>query len=404
MDTSTESKRALIIVDLQPDFLPGGPLGVPGGTEIIAIVLELMSRFEIVVATQDWHPRDHGSFAANHPGRSPGEVIDLHGLQQILWPVHCVQASDGAQLVPQLRARETELDAVFRKGTDPQIDSYSGFFDNGHRKSTGLAQWLAERGVSSVAVCGLALDYCVKFTALDALELGLETYLIRDATRAVNLQPGDDARALEAILAAGGKVIDSAAVLGEPVAAMRPTNQTFPEPELIAEGKWLRLLRRGRWEYAQRTVGGTAALIVALTEADELILIEQARPAIAAMCIELPAGLVGDNAGSEHEAPELAAARELEEETGYAPTRLEQVAHGTSTAGLSDERLIFFVADRVKKVGPGGGDAHEDITVHLVPLAEVEAWLHAQQLAGRVIDLKIWSGLYFAHRAVAARR
>lgn len=177
----------------------------------------------------------------------------------------------------------------------------------------------------------------------------------------------------------------------------------FPEPTLIAEGKWLRLLRRGRWEYAQRTVGGTAALIVALTEADELILIEQPRQPIAAMCIELPAGLVGDHAGTEDEAPELAAARELEEETGYTPDRLEQVAQGTSTAGLSDERLIFYVAHGVKKTGPGGGDEHEDITVHLVPLAEVETWLSAQEQTGRVIDLKIWAGLYFARRAVAAR-
>ncbi|KIG14192.1 Nicotinamidase [Enhygromyxa salina] len=396
---TTPSKRALIIVDLQPDFLPGGPLGVQGGDEIIPTVIELMSRFEIVVATQDWHPADHGSFAANHPGRSPGEVIDLDGLPQVLWPVHCVQDTEGAQLVPQLRASSAKLDAVFRKGTDKQIDSYSGFFDNGHRKPTGLAQWLAEQGVGSVAVCGLALDYCVKFTALDALERGLETTLIRDATRAVNLQPGDDARAIEAITAAGGKVVDSAAILGEPRAGM----QDFPEQELIAEGKWLRLVRRGRWEYCQRTVGGTAALIVAVTDDNELILIEQPRPAVAGMCIELPAGLVGDHAGSEDEAPELAAARELEEETGYTPTRLEMVAQGTSTPGLSDEHLIFYVAHGVTKTGPGGGDDHEDITVHLVPLDQVEAWIAAQQAAGRVIDLKIWSGLYFARRAAAAR-
>ena len=210
---STNSKQALIIVDLQPDFLPGGPLGVPGGDEIIPVVLELMSRFDIVVATQDWHPADHGSFAVHHEGRSPGEVIDLHGLQQVLWPVHCVQDTDGAQLIPQLRAPEAKLAAVFRKGTDPQIDSYSGFFDNGHRKPTGLAAWLAERSVNSVAVCGLALDYCVKFTALDALELGLDTTLIRDATRAVNLQPNDGQRAVQVIRAAGGKVVDSTQLL-----------------------------------------------------------------------------------------------------------------------------------------------------------------------------------------------
>lgn len=181
-------------------------------------------------------------------------------------------------------------------------------------------------------------------------------------------------------------------------------NPEFPEPTLIAEGKWLRLLKRGRWEYAQRTVGGTAALIIAVTDNDELILIEQPRLPVAAMCIELPAGLVGDHAGTEDEAPELAAARELEEETGYTPARLEQVAHGPSSPGLSDERLIFYLAHGVKKTGPGGGDEHEDITVHLVPLDRVEAWLGEQEQAGRVIDVKVWSGLYFARRAVTARR
>lgn len=208
-------KHALIIVDLQPDFLPGGPLGVPEGDAVVAVVTELMSRFDVVVATQDWHPADHGSFAANHEGRSPGEVLDLHGLSQILWPVHCVEDSAGAQLVPELRAREDQLAAVFRKGTDKTIDSYSGFFDNGKRKATGLGEWLKQQGVGAVAVCGLALDYCVKFTALDALELGLETTLIRDATRAVELAPGDGERAIAAILAAGGRVVDSSELLQE---------------------------------------------------------------------------------------------------------------------------------------------------------------------------------------------
>jgi nicotinamidase/pyrazinamidase len=207
------AKRALIIVDLQPDFLPGGPLGVNEGDRIIPVVIELLQQFDLVVATQDWHPRDHGSFAANHADRSPGEVIELDGLTQILWPVHCVQDSAGAQLVPALLERE--LAAVFRKGTDRSIDSYSGFFDNGKRKSTGLGEWLRERGVTAVSVCGLALDYCVKFTTLDALELGFETTLIRDATRAVDLVPGDGERALAEIRARGGKVVDSGSILGE---------------------------------------------------------------------------------------------------------------------------------------------------------------------------------------------
>ena len=215
---ATKQTRALIIVDLQPDFMPGGALAVAEGDAIVSLVLELMDRYDVVVATQDWHPRDHGSFAANHADRSPGEVIDLHGLDQVLWPVHCVQDSPGAALHAGLEAKRGALAGVFRKGTDPSVDSYSGFFDNGKRKATGLGEWLRERGVEAVDVCGLALDYCVKFTALDAIALGFETRVIRDATRAVNLQAGDDARAAEAIVAAGGRVVDSAAVFAEATA------------------------------------------------------------------------------------------------------------------------------------------------------------------------------------------
>jgi nicotinamidase/pyrazinamidase len=377
-------KQALIIVDLQPDFLPGGPLAVPEGDAIIPTVLALMDRFEIVVATQDWHPHEHGSFAANHSSRTPGEVIDLHGLAQILWPVHCVQETEGAALVLELQTRANKIAAVFRKGTDPTVDSYSGFFDNGRRKATGLGEWLRAHDVSSVVVCGLALDYCVKVTALDALSLGFETTVVRDATRAVNLQPGDDERALAELEAAGVKIVDSKALL-EPL-------------QVLGEGRWLRLVKRGKWEYAQRVVGATAAVIVAVTEDDEMILIEQLRPAVGGLVLELPAGLIGDIAGAEDEAPELAAARELEEETGYRPGRVERVAAGTSTAGLSDERLILYVAHDLERVGDGGGDEHEDITVHRVPLAKVEDWLAERERAGVIIDLKVWAGLYFARR------
>jgi ADP-ribose pyrophosphatase len=179
---------------------------------------------------------------------------------------------------------------------------------------------------------------------------------------------------------------------------MTVNSETLPELELIAEGKWLRLLRRGRWEFAQRTRGGTAALIIAVTDEGELVLIEQVRPPIGGPTIELPAGLIGDIVGSEDEAPELAAARELEEETGYAASRLELVASGTSSAGLSDERLLMFYAHGLTKVGDGGGVEHEDIRVHLVPVADVPGWLVIKQGEGLVVDLKVWSALYFAQR------
>lgn len=176
--------RALIIVDVQYDFLPGGALEVAGGDEIIPVINAIQGDYELVVATQDWHPVDHKSFASAHQGRLPFEQIDLHGLEQVLWPDHCVQDSEGAKLSDALDKRRIE--AIFRKGTDPEIDSYSGFFDNGRRKSTGLAGYLEERGVSSISVCGLAADYCVYYTAMDGLQLGFETLIVEDAVRPID--------------------------------------------------------------------------------------------------------------------------------------------------------------------------------------------------------------------------
>lgn len=181
--------NCLIIVDIQNDFLPGGALAVPHGDEVILFVKKIQNQFDLVVATQDWHPSDHGSFAANHPGCKPGEVIDLNGLNQILWPVHCVQGSFGAEFSKELD--DVNIDKIFVKGTDNAIDSYSGFFDNGKLKSTGLDAYLKSKEVEKVAIVGLAADYCVKYTALDAKELGYQVVVFRDGTRAVNLRPDD---------------------------------------------------------------------------------------------------------------------------------------------------------------------------------------------------------------------
>ncbi len=187
--------KALILVDLQNDFMPGGALPVPHGDQVIPVANRVQHSFDLVVATQDWHPRDHGSFAANHPGRQPGDVIDLNGLEQVLWPVHCVQETTGAAFAPALDAHRVKR--TFRKGTDPAIDSYSGFFDNGQRKSTGLSQYLRDNGVADLYILGLATDYCVKFTALDARRLGFDTHVIEDACRGVELRAGDGRAALE---------------------------------------------------------------------------------------------------------------------------------------------------------------------------------------------------------------
>jgi nicotinamidase/pyrazinamidase len=203
--------KTLLLIDIQNDFLPGGALAVRDGDAIIPVVNRLMPRFDLVLATQDWHPAEHGSFAVNHTGKKPGDIIELHGLQQILWPAHCVQNTGGACFAPGLDTRRIER--IFPKGADPAVDSYSGFFDNGHCHATGLAEWLRERGVRSLWVAGLATDYCVKFTALDGVAEGFDVQLIADACRGVNLQSDDSERAL-AEMQAGGVRITTAAESG----------------------------------------------------------------------------------------------------------------------------------------------------------------------------------------------
>jgi len=201
----------LIIVDVQNDFLPGGALAVAGGDEVVAVANALMPGFARVIATQDWHPRTHGSFAVHHAGRSVGEVIALGGVDQVLWPVHCVQHTPGAAFAPGLELGR--IDHVVQKGTDAAIDSYSGFFDNDRQRATGLAALLGEHGETEVWVMGLATDYCVKATALDALRLGFKVTLVVDGCRAVDLQTGDGARAIAGMQASGVALATSAEVL-----------------------------------------------------------------------------------------------------------------------------------------------------------------------------------------------
>lgn len=206
----SHAQRALLLVDIQNDFMPGGALAVPDGDAVVPVANALIPKFDLVVATRDFHPPGHESFASQHEGKAPGEIIELHGLEQVLWPDHCVQGTPGSELVDAL---DTDaITAVFPKGTDPSVDSYSGFFDNGQRHDTGLGDWLKERDVESVWVLGVATDYCVKFTALDAAKLGFRTFLVEDGVRGVNLQEGDDARAIEAMKAAGVLVTTSEAV------------------------------------------------------------------------------------------------------------------------------------------------------------------------------------------------
>jgi nicotinamidase/pyrazinamidase len=200
-------KSVLIIVDLQNDFLPGGALEVPHGDEIIPVANELQRKFELVLATKDWHPPDHSSFAANHPGKKPGDHIMLDGIEQILWPVHCVQNTQGAEFAPSFDT--SRIAQIFHKGIDAKIDSYSTFFDNAHRRHTGLADYLEELGIKDIYLMGLALDYCVKYSTLDARQLGMNTFVIVDGCRGIELEPGDIDRALDEMKRAGAIILKS---------------------------------------------------------------------------------------------------------------------------------------------------------------------------------------------------
>jgi nicotinamidase/pyrazinamidase len=197
--------KAFIVVDIQNDFCPGGPLAVREGDRIILRINEIQKHFDLVLATQDWHPQNHGSFASNQ-GKKPGEKIMLGGLEQILWPDHCVQGSPGAAFVKSLDI--SRVSKIFQKGTDKNIDSYSAFFDNAHKKATGLGDYLKEKGVSEVYIAGLATDYCVKYTALDAIQLGFKTFVLKEACRGVNLEAQDSEKALDEMQKAGVHIVE----------------------------------------------------------------------------------------------------------------------------------------------------------------------------------------------------
>lgn len=176
--------KALIIVDVQNDFLEGGSLAVPHGNEIIPIINKIQREYDLVIATQDWHPVNHQSFASEHPDRKEFDVIELVGLQQVLWPKHCVQGTFGAEFHKDLNTDLIEV--IFRKGMNIEIDSYSGFYDNEKRKNTGMAGFLKDRNVTEVTVCGLAADFCVYYTAKDAIDLGFKTNILLDATKPID--------------------------------------------------------------------------------------------------------------------------------------------------------------------------------------------------------------------------
>jgi nicotinamidase/pyrazinamidase len=194
------STACLIVVDVQNDFMPGGALAVPRGDEVVPLINRLAARFDNVVLTQDWHPRRHASFASAHPGKKPFEKIELAYGTQVLWPDHCVQGTSGAAFHPDLNVTKAQL--LIRKGHHAGIDSYSAFVEADRQTSTGLAGYLGERGLESLYVCGLATDFCVAWTALDARAAGFDVTVIEDACRAIDLD-GSLARAWSDMTAAG---------------------------------------------------------------------------------------------------------------------------------------------------------------------------------------------------------
>jgi nicotinamidase/pyrazinamidase len=206
-----EASDVLIVIDVQNDFCPGGALAVPGGDEVVAPILHLAPLFAHIILTQDWHPANHTSFAASHPGKKPYESIELAYGAQTLWPAHCVQGTPGADFHPRLYLPQTEL--ILRKGFRPQVDSYSAFFENDHATATGLAGYLRERELTRVFLAGLAYDYCVGYSALDARRLGFPAVVLRDACRAIDLN--GSVAAMDAQFAdAGVAVIDSTELSG----------------------------------------------------------------------------------------------------------------------------------------------------------------------------------------------
>jgi nicotinamidase/pyrazinamidase len=206
------SNSVLLVVDVQVDFCPGGNLSVPDGDKVVPVINRLNQAFQRIVATQDWHPQNHVSFASNHPGSDPFDIIRGKEGEQILWPDHCVPGTPGAEFHPQLDT--LCFDLIVRKGTDPALDSYSAFFENDHKTPTGLHFYLEGLKVKSVYLVGLALDVCVYFSAIDALKLDFHTVLVEDACRGIDSPPGSQKARMEEMRKSGVHILKAADVEG----------------------------------------------------------------------------------------------------------------------------------------------------------------------------------------------
>lgn len=202
-----KENRTLIIIDVQNDFCPGGALAIPGGDEIVSVINKLSCKFKKIVATQDWHPPNHVSFAANHPGKKEFDVVNYEGIKQVLWPKHCVAGSEGAEFYPELNTKNFNL--ILRKGNNPKIDSYSAFRENDKKTLTGLGGYLKNLNVKKTYFCGLALDYCVFYSAVDSRELGFETYVVIDSAKGIDSPEGNIDKSLNVMREKGIEIIES---------------------------------------------------------------------------------------------------------------------------------------------------------------------------------------------------
>jgi len=202
-----KTNKALIIIDVQNDFCPGGALAVPEGDKIIPTINKLSNMFEKVIATQDWHPKNHVSFASNYPGKKEYDIIEHKGIEQVLWPDHCVPGTKGAEFQSDLETERVNL--ILRKGDNPEIDSYSAFRENDKKTITGLEGYLKNLDIKETYICGLALDYCVFYSAMDAKQLGFETYVIIDATKGIDSPENNIDKALRKIKENNIKTIES---------------------------------------------------------------------------------------------------------------------------------------------------------------------------------------------------
>ena len=210
MAVELQDRDVLLVIDVQNDFCDGGALAVPGGQEVVPVINRIAHAFRHVILTQDWHPRDHHSFASNHPGYHPFETIETAYGAQVLWPDHCVQGSMGAAFHPHLHPDNAEL--ILRKGFSPDIDSYSAFNENDHITRTGLTGYLRERGLGRIFIAGLAYDYCVRYSAIDSMRAGFETYVVEDACRGIAMKDSVEATNFS-FHEAGVRSISSATIL-----------------------------------------------------------------------------------------------------------------------------------------------------------------------------------------------